>query len=148
MARPEDGVLRQYETIHTFHPDWELRTTAPYIVFDSRSSRFDLHYPLHAASYERGQSGVEVWRTEDARVRRLSELIQPAAPTSRCLRSTNRQRSHPKMNLAQQGQRVGGLDVLRARLLELVGGDGRPPEDGAESGAPATPIRGSMAPSP
>jgi hypothetical protein len=123
LARPVNGVLEQYETVHRFHPDWRQRAEAPYIVFDEAQTRFNLHKPLQVASYDPQRGGIESWRKSNGRVRRLAELILPDPPTRRGLRSTNRQRSHPKMNLRAQAQRIGGFELLRGSLLDLVDAD-------------------------
>jgi hypothetical protein len=120
LARPVGGILQQHETIHRYHPDWEARALAPYIVFDPRGTSFNLKTPLHVASYDRRANAIEVWREEDERVREIGELILPSPPTRRGLRSTNVQRAHPKMNLAKQAERAGGFGVLRAQLLNLA----------------------------
>jgi hypothetical protein len=120
LARPIAGVLRQHETIHRYHADWEERAIAPYIVFDPALTRFNLDSPLHVASYDRFVDTIEVWHDGIQRVRDVQQLILPTAPTRRGLRSINIQRSHPKMNLVKQAERVGGYDTLRARLLDLV----------------------------
>ena len=122
LARPVDGILQPCETIHRFHPDWQERAEAPYIVFNPETTRFDLRSPLHVASYEREGGGVEVWRQDRAQVRRVAELILPDPPTRRGLRSINRYRPHPKMNLHRQAHRAGGFEALRAQLLDLVYG--------------------------
>jgi hypothetical protein len=120
LAHPDGGELRQHESIHRFHADWEKRASAPYITFDPEKTRFNLRNPVYVASFDRANGGIEVWHHEDPRVLRLSELILPAQPTKRGLRSTNIQIAHPPMNLEAQAQRVGGFDALREQLLVLV----------------------------
>jgi hypothetical protein len=120
LARYTDGHLHQEESIYRFHDDWEARASAPYILFDPDATLFNLDNPLHVASYRVEEGGVERWRAGDPRIERLRELVLPPEPTRRRLRSVNVQRSHPKMNLALQGQRAGGLHPLRDQLLALL----------------------------
>jgi len=120
LARPVDGLLQQHETIRRFHPDWAARAAAPYVVFDPDDTHFNLRDPLRVASYDRELGGIEVWDRENPHAVALAELILPSPPTRRGLRSTNRQRAHPKMNLQFQAQRAGGFENLRGRLLDLV----------------------------
>lgn len=123
LARPVSGELRQYETFHRYHPDWDRRASAPYIVFDPVETRFDLENPPLVASYERNQGGIEKWRDNDPMARRLAALVLPNSPSKRGLRSVNIQRSHPKMNLESQARRAGGYENLKAELLDLVRDD-------------------------
>ena len=120
LARPINGVLQQHETIHKFHPDWSDRADAPYIVFDTERTGFRLRDPLHVATYEPARDDIEQWRNEEPRVARLANLILPSQPTTRGLRSTNPYRSHPKMNLQEQAERLGSYEHLRDELLALV----------------------------
>jgi hypothetical protein len=120
LTRSVDGVLQQYEFVHEFHPDWERRAEAPYLAFDAQWSHFNTRRPLWVATYEPAHDRLERWQTEDERVRRLAQLVLPNPPTTRRLRSINRYRSHPQLNLAGQAQRAGGFDRLRAELLDLV----------------------------
>jgi hypothetical protein len=120
LTREVDGATQQYEFVQDFHPDWKLRAEAPYLAFDADRSHFNTHRPLWVATYEQDHDSLERWHTEDERVQRLARLVLPSPPTTRRLRSINRYRSHPPLNLASQAQRAGGFDCLRSELLELV----------------------------
>lgn len=138
LARPVGGELQQYETFHRYHPDWDRRAAAPYIVFDPLESRFNLENPPLVASYDRDHGGIEEWNYNDPISRRLAALVLPDSSSTRGLRSVNVQRSHPKMNLAPQARRAGGFDNLKTKLLALCANDAAGLGEGGDPTLPAT----------
>jgi hypothetical protein len=54
LARLENGRLVQNETFHKYHPDWEHRAKAPYVIFDETASHFNLQDPHCVATWEKG----------------------------------------------------------------------------------------------
>lgn len=98
------------------HTDWARRCSAPYWLFDKSLSAINTRTPQHVATYSGTRGTVETWRSrEDARVRRLSSVLFPVG-ARRQLRTTNLQRAHPPINIAQQ---IPGVDLgaVRQELL-------------------------------
>lgn len=121
LARTDNsGLLHQYESIHRFHDDWRERCMAPYWVFDRNGSLFNFESPLHVATYNGQPGAIERWHTSDPRVRELQSLLLRGAKVTRGLRSTNAQRSHPKLNLSGGYPSDRQLVALRTTLFDLV----------------------------
>ncbi len=44
----------QKETFHQYHPDWQHRAKAPYVIFDETASHCNMHDPHCVAAWEKG----------------------------------------------------------------------------------------------
>ncbi len=120
-----DGQPEQFEVIRAFHPDWRKRITAPYWLFDESLSAFDMRTPLHLATYDgrayRGRiGGLEVWRDDDPRVKRLHKMLLRGTPKERRLRTTNAQRANTPLPLRRGYPTDEDLTEVRTELLDLI----------------------------
>jgi hypothetical protein len=77
LVRPSlDGLqLEHHEVFRPGHDDWARRIEAPYVVFDSALSRFNVRDPLHVSTYVVAKGVPDRWRTEDKTVRKLEQLL-------------------------------------------------------------------------
>jgi hypothetical protein len=118
--------LVQHETFFDYHPDWERRAAAGYVLFDSSPTltKINVVKPLIVAE-KNHNSLVEKWLSGNRRVRRLEKALFADLGITRRLRTTNVQRAHrhialhdaPQIELAN---RRDTLERLRGQLLELV----------------------------
>jgi hypothetical protein len=117
LAKPgPEGTLERYERVRPFHKNWERRCGAPYWTFDPDQSAFDVSTPALIAHYDGTPGSIEAWDADQSS-QTLKRLLLKGTPPTRGLRSTNAQRSHPKLNLS--GGYPPDLDLigLRAELL-------------------------------
>jgi hypothetical protein len=121
LARLENGRLVQNETFHKYHPDWEHRAKAPYVIFDETASHFNLQDPHCVATWEKGAGIPEKWAA-DAHSRALEQLLFIERGITRRLRTSPRLRAHAKLNLAldrhvvRPGRNLPDLAQALARL--------------------------------
>ena len=122
LARLEGGHLVQSETFHPKHGDWERRADAPYVVFDSAYSFFNLTAPHCVATWEYGRPTPELWKTDD-RSKDIERLLFDDRGINRRLRTSVGGHPHPKLNLLCDGRRITrpgrSLPELTQALSEL-----------------------------
>jgi hypothetical protein len=123
LGRLEGRHLVRSESFHPYHKNWEGRASAPYVVFDSASSFFNLTAPHCVATWERGNPAPELWKTDD-RSTRIEQFLFVERRIQRRLRTSVDGHPHPKLNLLRDGRgnaRPGrSLPELTQALSELV----------------------------
>jgi hypothetical protein len=117
LAKPgPEGRLEQHERVMPFHKNWEHRCSAPYWAFDPDQSALDVSTPTLVAHYDGTPGSIEAWGANESS-QRLKRLLLKGTPPTRGLRSTNAQRSHPKLSLSRGYPTERDLIELRAELL-------------------------------
>lgn len=123
LACWERGELKQKESFHPYHEDWDKgRAAAPYVIFDPDESAFNVHSPHHVATWNIGHALPEVWN-RDRRSQKLENLLFEEREITRRLRTSAGWYAHVKLNLMHEGRlpRVGrSLPELCAELKKLV----------------------------
>lgn len=127
LARLDGGHLVQSETFHPYHDeDWELRAQAPYVLFNGRSSSFNLSSPHCVATWDGGPI-PEKWHSDD-RSTAIEQIlfIERGIKRKRRLRTSASGYQHAKLNLvvdARGKTRPGrSLSELTKALGPLVKG--------------------------
>jgi hypothetical protein len=113
--------LTQQETFWPYHENWIERAASPYILFDPSMTAFNVHDPLHVATY----SGAlpETWHLESSRVREVYQLLFDGRSDRKGLRTSRTGYGHAKLNLTwPKGSGVASLSLIarRSALLDLV----------------------------
>jgi len=121
LAEPKGSILTQRETFHPYHPNWQKRIEAPYILFeeDKSLSHFNLTNPLYVATYD--GTIPEKWNSDDSELTaRIEKLLFIERGFSRRLRTSPTGYGHRHINLTQN-KKGAQLNNLRQELLELSG---------------------------
>jgi len=116
-----DSKGNQGETFRPFHENWEDRAKAPYVIFDSKQSVFNLDSPHPVATWD-GEGKQEAWKT-DRRTREIERLLFDERGIRRRLRTSATGFAHPKLNLLREGKkdRPGrDLSDLTQSLRKLI----------------------------
>lgn len=118
LVRPEGGTFVHAEAFHPPHADWERRSSAPYILFDSRPgmTEFDLVSPPHVAVY----SGAlpETWNQEPTAAH-LENLLFRSRGKVRRLRTSKTGFGHTYMKVSNDEKETARI---RATLNRIVAG--------------------------
>ena len=115
------AVWERHEPFGNEHTDWLVRASAPYIIFDARSSLtdFNLENPLRVAT-KAPTSVFEEWcSNRGALVKRLEESLFGRF-NNRRLRTTNKQQPHRHIAIHSSLLEHEGVSCLLKLITELL----------------------------
>jgi len=114
-----DAHGNQHEAFHPSHKNWEIRSKAPYVIFDSVSSVFNLDSPRRVATWD-GIAVREDW-DGDRKSKKIEQLIFEDRGIKRRLRTSRTGFAHVKLNLAKSSDKRGRtLPELMGELKRLI----------------------------
>jgi len=115
-----DAHGNQDEKFHPVHKkDWKLRSKAPYVLFDSVCSVFNLDSPRHVAIWD-GIADREDWDGH-RKTKKIEQLIFEDRGIERRLRTSRTGFAHAKLNLAKSSDKRGrALPEIMEELKKLI----------------------------